>query len=76
MPVGITERAYRTHKASDDNKPICYNCNAVSDEDCCEVANSNLESPDYMFEYDTVGRIQELYTFKDKDCNLMVNKYV
>ena len=76
MPVGITERAYRTHKASDDNKPICYNCNAVSDEDCCEVVNSNLESPDFMFEYDTVGRIQELYTFKDKDCNLMVNKYV
>jgi hypothetical protein len=76
MPSGIHMQSYKTYKQSPDNKPICYNCNSLEDTDCCNTQNSNLNSPDYMFEYDTVNRIQELYTFKDKNCNLMINKYI
>lgn len=77
MPVGVKLQSYTKFKDSSDNKPVCYNCDSANgDADCCDAQSSNLQSPDYMFPNDTSARIREMYAFKDKDCTLMVNKYI
>jgi hypothetical protein len=76
MPLGIHKFSYTKYEESNDNKPMCNNCNSTDDNDCCTVENSNLKSPDYMFPHDTIARINEIQTLKDKSCTIMVNKYI
>ena len=90
MPVGIVNKAYRRYEVNNkDSYPVCYNCpNGVNEHDCCDLqekesslktfnlANPNLVSSDYMFEFDTLNRHDQLFNKTCDKNSLKINKYI
>ena len=57
LPVNMERVGHRYYKETE--KPFCYNCEDPTDYECCddqldETDYPDLESPDYMFEGDTL----------------------
>ena len=59
MPLGVKAVSYRLYDKQ--SVPLCYNCNDVNKQDCCEEQKdknvyTNLITPDYVFELDEFER--------------------
>ena len=68
MPRGVHKQTFKQSFTDKDNQPLCYNCDAES-ENCCDDYKKNelLVSPDYMFKDDQEQRIKHLFAMKSDD---------
>lgn len=84
MPKGIIKQSFRKYDKL--SQPVCNNCDKIKDSSCCVSQSgpeSNLKSPDYMFESDFLSRKQAFMINSNEFCSknsnhkkMMINKYI